>query len=98
MHINYTGHHIEITPALKLFTEEKLAKLERHFNQIHSIDVFFTVEKLVHTVEATVAITKAKFNAHAEADNMYTAIDELVQKLEHQLIKHKDKLLAERGK
>lgn len=46
MQINITGHHIDVTPALRAFTEEKFDKLERHFDQITSINVVLNVEKL----------------------------------------------------
>ena len=97
MEINFTGHHVEVTSALKLFTEEKMHKLERHFNKINSIHVVFAVEKLLHIAEATVSVTKDKICASAEATDMYTAIDELVNKLDHQLIKHKEKIQSHRS-
>ena len=92
MQINFSGHHVEVTPALKLFTQEKMEKLERHFDKINSIHVLFTIEKLMHIAEGTVLITKGKITARAEAMDMYTAIDDLIEKLDHQLIKHKEKL------
>lgn len=92
MPINFTGHHIEITPALKAFTEEKFTKLTRHSDRITSIHVVFTIEKLTHVVEATIKIDKSELHAHAEAVDMYTAIDTLIDKLDRQLIKHKEKL------
>jgi putative sigma-54 modulation protein len=92
MKINYTGHHLEITDALKVFTEEKLHKLERHFDRITAIHVTFNVEKLRQVVEATVLIVKGDLYASAESESMYTAVDELVDKLDKQLIKHKEKI------
>jgi putative sigma-54 modulation protein len=92
MQINFTGHHIEITPALKSFTEEKLQKLERHFDEITSIHVVFTIEKLSHIVEASILVAKSELHARAEAPDMYTAVDILIDKLDRQLIKHKEKI------
>ena len=92
MEIEFTGHQVEITDALKAFSEEKLAKLSRHFDRITAIHVIFNVEKLVQMVEATLLIPKGEIHASAEAENMYTAIDELVAKLDRQLIKYKEKL------
>ncbi len=92
MQINFTGHGIDITPALKTFTEEKFKKLERHYDRILSIHVVFHVEKLNQIAEATVHVTKDEIHAHASAENMYTSIDDLVNKLDRQLIKHKEKL------
>jgi putative sigma-54 modulation protein len=92
MQINFTGHHLEVTDALKAFTEEKLHKLERHFDRITAIHVTFNVEKLRQVVEATVLIVKGDLYASAESDSMYTAVDELIGKLDKQLIKHKEKI------
>lgn len=96
MEIHFTGHQIEITDALKSFTEEKLQKLSRHFDRIMAIHVTFNVEKLMQIVDATVHIPKAEVHASAAAENMYTAIDELIDKLDRQLIKHKEKLDSHR--
>ncbi|MFC3908760.1 ribosome hibernation-promoting factor, HPF/YfiA family [Legionella dresdenensis] len=92
MHINFTGHNIDVTTALKNFTQEKFEKLERHFDQISTIKVVFDVEKLTQIAEASVLVAKNEIHARAESDDMYTAIDELVGKLDRQLIKHKEKI------
>lgn len=96
MEINFTGHQIEVTPALKAFTEEKLGKLERHFDRIKAIHVTFHVEKLRQIVDATVDIARGDVHARSESDNMYTSIDDLVGKLDRQLIKHKEKMMNHR--
>lgn len=92
MQINITGHHMDVTPAIRTFTEEKFDKLERHFDQIISINVVFNVEKLRQTAEATVYIVKGELHASSESDDLYTAIDALVDKLDRQIIKHKEKI------
>lgn len=92
MQIHITGHRMEVTPALKSFTEEKFDKLERHFDKITSINVIFDVDKLIQKAEATVLVTKAEIFASSESDNMYAAIDSLIDKLDRQLIKHKEKI------
>lgn len=96
MQINLTGHRVEITSALRAFTEEKLNKLERHFDKITAIHVTFNVEKLRQIVDATILISKGELHASAESENMYTAIDLLVDKLDKQLLKHKEKKLDHR--
>jgi putative sigma-54 modulation protein len=96
MHINITGHKMDVTPALKAFTEEKFDKLERHFDQIHAINVVFDVEKLRQIAEATITVTKGEVHASSESEDMYTAIDLLVDKLNRQLVKHKEKMLDHR--
>lgn len=97
MKISFTGHRIEVTQALKTFTQEKLDKLERHFDNIQGIHVVFDVEKLRHIVEATILINKGEVHASSEAEDMYSAIDLLIDKLDRQLNKHKEKILNHRN-
>lgn len=92
MQINFTGHRMEVTPALRTFTEEKFDKLERHFDKITAINVIFDVEKLRQIAEATILVAKGEVHASSESEDMYTAIDILVDKLDRQLIKHKEKI------
>ena len=92
MQINFTGHRMEVTPALKTFTQEKFDKLERHFDKITAINVIFDVEKLRQIAEATILVAKGELHASSESEDMYTAIDILVDKLDRQLIKHKEKI------
>lgn len=92
MEITFTGHKMEVTPALKNFTQEKFDKLERHFDKITAINVIFDVEKMRQIAEATILVAKGELHASSESSDMYTAIDELVSKLDRQLIKHKEKL------
>lgn len=96
MHINITGHRMDVTPALRAFTEEKLNRLERHYDHITTINVVFDVEKLRQIVEATVFIAKGELHASSESEDMYAAIDMLVDKLNRQLMKHKEKILGHR--
>ncbi|MCH9689836.1 MAG: ribosome-associated translation inhibitor RaiA [Gammaproteobacteria bacterium] len=97
MQIHFTGHQVEITDALKAFTEDKLSKLTRHFDRITTIHITFNVEKLRQIVDATVLIPKSELHASSEAENMYTAIDNLVEKLDKQLIKYKEKMDSHRS-
>jgi putative sigma-54 modulation protein len=92
MQINITGHRLEVTPALRTFTEEKFDKLDRHSDQITKINVVFDVEKLRQIAEATVFIAGAEFHASSESADLYAAIDVLIDKLDRQLIKHKEKI------
>lgn len=97
MEINVTGHNLEVTPAIRNFTEEKLKKLERHFDTIRSINITFDVEKLVQIAEGSIHVNKEGIvHARALSDNLYTAIDEMIDKLNAQLLKHKGKYLDHR--
>jgi putative sigma-54 modulation protein len=91
MQINISGHHVEVTPALKDYVLNKLSKLERHSDKITNTDVTLVVEKLRQKAEATVHISGADLFATSESEDMYAAIDTLTDKLDRQLIKHKEK-------
>lgn len=91
MQIHFTGHHVDVTPALKSFTQEKFNKLERHFDKITAINVVFNVEKIQQIAEASIFVAKNEIHARAESADMYTAVDDLVAKLDRQLIKYKEK-------
>ena len=96
MEINFTGHNIEVTTALKNYTKEKFDKLE-HFDKLSPIHVVLGVEKLIQTAEATLSVPpKAEIHASASSENMYEAIDELADKLNRQLLKHKEKIREHR--
>ncbi|MGQ9426177.1 ribosome hibernation-promoting factor, HPF/YfiA family [Gilvimarinus sp. F26214L] len=92
MQINTSGHQLDLTPAIKDYTESKLQKLERHNDRITSVNVILSVDKLEQKAEATVHASGKDFFADASADDLYAAIDLLSDKLDRQLIKHKEKL------
>ena len=91
MQITISGHHVEVTPALREYVLAKFDRLQRHFDQITNTDVTLIVEKLVQKAEATVHVSGADIFANAESEDMYAAIDLLADKLDRQLIKHKEK-------
>lgn len=92
MNLAVTGHHVEVTDALKDYVSEKMDKLERHFGNITDIHVILSVEKLRQQAEATIDLTGTKIHAESESGDMYAAIDALVDKLDRQVLKHKEKL------
>lgn len=92
MQINLTGHHVEITPALRSYVSDKFARLERHFDQVIDVHVVLTVEKQRQKAEATLHLSGTSLHADATEEDMYAAIDALVDKLDRQLVKHKEKL------
>ena len=91
MQTNITGHHIEVTDSLRNYVNEKFQKLERHFGQVIDIHVILSVEKLVQKAEATVHVNGANLFAEEEQADLYAAIDALIDKLDRQTIKHKEK-------
>ena len=92
LEIQFTGHHLDVTPALRSFTEEKFNKLQRHFEKFNHIQVTFAVEKLRQIAEANISLAGGELHASAEAEDMYSAIDGLIDKLDRQLLKHKGKM------
>ena len=92
MQLSFTGHHIEITQSLRNYVDTKLAKLERHFDHMTDIHCVLTVEKLEHKAEATIHVGGGTIHAQQTEQNMYAAIDILVDKLDRQVKKHKEKL------
>ncbi len=93
MQINITGHHIEITDALRDYVTEKMKKLTRHFDHVTKANVILTVEPhKVQRAEAELHAPGADLFAKAEKDDMYAAIDAMVDKLDRQVIKYKEKL------
>jgi putative sigma-54 modulation protein len=92
MQITISGHHVEVTPALREYVLAKFDRLQRHFDQITNTDVTLIVEKLVQKAEAKVHVSGADIFANAESEDMYAAIDLLADKLDRQLIKHKEKM------
>lgn len=91
MQLSITGHHVEVTDALKAHVESKVAKVKRHFDNVVDIHVILTVEKLEQKAEATVQISGAKLHAEDVQEDMYLAIDNMIDKLDRQVIKHKEK-------
>lgn len=96
MQLNLTGHHIDITPALRDYVSDKLERLERHFDHVTNVHVVLCVEKLRNKAEATVHISGGNLFADAEEDDMYAAIDALADKLDRQIKKHKEKTTEHR--
>jgi len=91
MQLSISGHHVDVTDALKAYVEDKLQKLERHYDHITTAHVILTVEKLRQKAEATIHISGAELFADADCDDMYAAIDKLTDKLDRQILKHKEK-------
>jgi putative sigma-54 modulation protein len=92
MQINITGHHIEVTPALRAYVTEKLQRIYRHFDNVISIDVILKVENHHKQVEAKVNTAGKSLFAQDSGTDMYAAIDGLIDKLDKQVRRHKDRV------
>ena len=91
MQINLSGHHIEVSPALRDYVTSKLQRLERHIDNVTNAHVVLSIEKLQQKAEATVHISGAAVFADAVHEDMYAAIDALTDKLDRQIKRHKEK-------
>ena len=92
MQINLTCRHVDATDSLKEYVDTKFAKLERHFDHITNVHVILDVEKLVQKAEAKMNVSGGELFATSEHNDMYAAIDSLIDKLDRQVIKHKEKM------
>ena len=93
MQLSISGHHIDVTDPLKEYVTGKLTKLERHYDHITNVHVVLSVEKLVQKAEATLHISGAELFADADSEDLYAAIDALVDKLDRQVLKHKERVI-----
>lgn len=92
MQLKVTGHHVEVTEALRAYVEKRLGRVSRHFDEIIDLHCTLTVEKLEQKAEATLHVRGGNIHAEAVDANMYAAIDALVDKLDRNVVKHKEKL------
>lgn len=92
MQLTITGHQLEVTEPIKQYIENKFERIKRHFDQILNVHVIISVEKLRHKSEATMHIGGKDFFAESTEDHLYKSIDFLVDKLDKQIRRHKDKI------
>ena len=91
MQLNVSGHHVEVTDSLREYVESKIERLERHFDLVSDVHCILSVEKLRHKAEAKVMVNGGTIFAETTDEDMYAAIDGLVDKLERQVRKYKEK-------
>mgnify|MGYP003382277798 FL=1 len=91
MNLNITGHHLEVTPAIHDYVTSKLDRVIRHFDHVTAVHVILSVEKLRQKAEVTVHVSGKDIFVEAEDENLYASIDALVDKLDRQVLKHKEK-------
>lgn len=91
MNITLTGHHLEITPAIRDHVNSKLTAVKRHFDQVINVNVILSVDKLIHKAEAKIHVRGKEVFAESTDGDMYNAIDSLVDKLDRQVLKYKEK-------
>jgi len=96
MNLHVTGHHLEITPAIRAYVVNKLERVSRHFDHVIDVSVVLCVDKIRQIVEANVHVRGKEIHAESVDPDMYAAIDALADKLDRQVKKHKEKLTDHR--
>ncbi|MDQ6620762.1 MAG: ribosome-associated translation inhibitor RaiA [Pseudomonadota bacterium] len=91
MNLNVTGHHLNITPAIREYVLAKLDRVTRHFDHVIDVNVVMSVDKLQHKIEVNLHTRGKDIHAQAVQADMYAAIDALADKLDRQVLKHKEK-------
>jgi len=96
MNLNLTGHHLDVTPAIRDYVVAKLDRITRHFDHVIDVNVVLSVDKLARKVEANVHVRGKDLHAEAVDGDMYAAIDALSDKLDRMVLKHKEIRAAHR--
>ena len=91
MNLHLSGHHLEVTPAIRDYVTGKLDRITRHFDHVIDVNVILSVEKLKQKAEASVHLSGKDIFVESDDADMYAAIDILIDKLDRQIIKHKEK-------
>lgn len=98
MNLNISGHHMDMTDALRTYVTGKMEKVERRFDNVIDADVVLEVKRERRKAQATIKISGATLHAEAEQTDMYAAIDAMIDKLDRQTTKFKEKLTDHRNK
>ena len=91
MNLQLTGHHLEVTPAIRDYVTSKLDRLTRHFDHVIDVSVILSLEREQRRAEASIHVRGRDLFAESQDPDMYAAIDALVDKLDRQILKHKEK-------
>ena len=96
MNLNLSGHHLDVTPALRSYVRSKLERVSRHFDHVIDAHVILTVNKLIQKAEATLHVRGKDLHCESEQEDLYAAIDLLADKLDRQVLRYKDRLYEKR--
>lgn len=97
MNLTISGHHLEVTPALREYVLTKLSRVTRHFDQVVDINVLLTVERKKEkdrrqTAEVTLHVKGRDIYCEQSHEDLYAAIDQLIDKLDRQVVRHKSRV------
>jgi putative sigma-54 modulation protein len=96
MNLSVSGHHLEVTPALRSYVQSKIGRVTRHFDHVIDAHVILTANKVKQKAEVTLHVRGKELHCESEEVDLYAAIDLLADKLDRQVLKYKDKLYAKR--
>ena len=97
MNLSVSGHHLEVTPALRTYVQTKIGRVTRHFDHVIDAHVILTADKVKQKAEVTLHVPGQDLHCESEEANLYAAIDLLADKLDRQVLKYKDKLHDKRA-
>lgn len=92
MNLNITGRHVEVTPAIRDYVSTKLDRVIRHFDNVTSVAVILSVEKLKQKAEVTLHVRGKDLFVESDDADLYAAIDLMADKLDRQVQKYKQKM------
>jgi len=92
MNLSICGRHLDVTPSIREYVMNKLARVLRHFDHVIDTQVMLSVEPLRHKAEITMRLSGKDIHCEALDENLYAAIDALADKVDRQVIKYKDKV------
>ena len=95
MNLTISGHHLDVSPALRSYVTTKLDRITRHFDQVVDVKVILTVEKQKEKegrqkAECNIHVKGSDMFAESSHADLYAAVDELVDKLDRQVVRHKE--------
>ena len=94
MNLTVSGHHVAVTPAMRAYVQSKMDRITRHFDHVIDVNVILSVEKLTQKAEVTVHVRGKDIFVESGETDLYAAIDLMIDKLDRQIIKYKDKVQA----
>ena len=98
MQITVTGRHFEITDPLRQHIKSKISKLDRYIGGITDVHVVLSVEKHRHIAEINLQINGNPIRGLEETHDMYLSVDTVIDKIERQIKRYKDKETTRKGR
>ena len=97
MNLTISGHHLEVTPAMREYVLTKLERIKRHFDQVVDVRMLLSIDNQKNKdkrqrAECTLRVKGSDIYADSNQPDMYAAIDDLMDKLDRQIVRYKDKL------